>query len=67
MNAYLTAIPSISNGILLYPKSTRNDTMIGSYVFKHTDQSRTLNIKTVDLTLAGETPAFSAHLLSLLD
>jgi 5-methylcytosine-specific restriction enzyme subunit McrC len=67
MNAYLTIIPDIREGILLYPKSQKNDKMVGSYTFLHPDREVTLKIRTVDLTLTGDNPAFFAYLRNLLD
>lgn len=66
MNAYLDCIPQLEEGILLYPKSTRNDKIVNDYMIKGTTNKSTLKIRTVDLSMSGDNPAFFNYLLNLL-
>jgi len=50
MNAYSSGIRNISRVILLYPRITQTDQMVGEYAFMDTDGiNRPLEIRTVDL------------------
>lgn len=66
MHSYLSALENIKEGILLYPKSVNNDKMVGDYLIKSNAQNLLLKIRTVDLTLAGDLPAFFIHLRHII-
>lgn len=66
MNAYLTVIPNVNTGILLYPKSTKNDKIIGEYRIINRDRAIWLKVRTVDLTLLRITTDFFRLLCDIL-
>lgn len=66
MNAYLDCIPQIDEGILLYPKSLRNDKIVNDYTIRRTANEGVLKIRTVDLSISGDNPVFFNYLLNLL-
>jgi 5-methylcytosine-specific restriction enzyme subunit McrC len=67
MNAYLGCIPKLYEGILLYPKSTKNDKIVDDYIIKGTNNTGSIKIRTVDLSLSGQSPAFLNYLIGLLN
>jgi 5-methylcytosine-specific restriction enzyme subunit McrC len=67
MNAYLDCIPNLDEGILLYPKSTKNDKIVDDYHINATQSTSSLKIRTVDLSMSGENPAFFSYLIGLLN
>ncbi|PAC84662.1 hypothetical protein CHH85_16485 [Bacillus subtilis] len=66
INAYLDCIPNLDEGILLYPKSTKNDKIVDDYILNGIRNKSSIKIRTVDLLLSGENPAFFSYLISLL-
>jgi 5-methylcytosine-specific restriction enzyme subunit McrC len=66
MNAYLDCIPHLTGGILLYPKTTKNDKIVGDYSILRNNEQGLLKIRTIDLSMSGENPAFFNYLLQLL-
>lgn len=67
MNAYLDCIPNLDEAILLYPKSEKNDKIKGDYHINATHGTSSLKIRTVDLSMSGENPAFFNYLIGLLN
>ncbi len=66
MIAYSVAIRDVQTLLLLYPKSVKNDKMIGEYTIQNERRPITIKIKTVDLTKASE-PPFIDYIKELLD
>ncbi|MGM7702245.1 McrC family protein [Pseudalkalibacillus sp. Hm43] len=66
MNTYLDCIPKVEEGILLYPKSTKNDKIIDNYEVRNPQNKTVIKIRTVDLSLSGDNPAFLNLLISFL-
>lgn len=63
MNAYMSVFNDVEESILLYPKDSKNDKIIGDYVVNCKGKPFLLKVRTVDISLIG-TSGFNAHLIS---